>query len=122
LQPENGTAEIAAILEAVLKRGLSSAMPIGHRTPAIDVVAIVRGVADMAAEQQHPSLDDLRHRLDCAVFGYLALACPGCAELLSAATQTDEAHLRAAQKRPRERVKVSCQRTQRRGRIPKRYP
>jgi AcrR family transcriptional regulator len=122
LQPENGTAEIAAILEAVLKRGLSSAMPIGHRTPAIDVVAIVRGVADMAAEQQHPGLDDLRHRLDCAFFGYLALACPGCAELLSAATQTDEAHLRAAQKRPRERVKVSCQRTQRRGRIPKRYP
>jgi AcrR family transcriptional regulator len=86
LQPENGTAEIAAIVEAVLKRGLSDAMPIDHRTLAIDIVAIARGVADMAAEQDDVSLDELRHRLHCAVFGYLALACPSCAGLLSVAT------------------------------------
>jgi AcrR family transcriptional regulator len=86
LQPENGAADITAILEAVLKRGLSSAIPIGHRTLAIDIVAIARGVADMAAEQLDVSLDDLRHRLNCAVFGYLVLACPECAGLFSAPT------------------------------------
>src|ERR1700748_599799 len=85
LRPENGIAEIAVIVEAVLKRGLSGAMSIDHRTLAIDIVAIARGVADVAAEQDPVSLDDFRHRMQCAVFGYLTLACPGCAALLSGA-------------------------------------
>jgi AcrR family transcriptional regulator len=85
LRPENGVAEITVVVEAVLKRGLSGAMPIGNSTLAIDIVAIARGVADMAAEQDPVSLDDLRHRIHCAVFGYLTLACPGCAALLSGA-------------------------------------
>jgi len=79
LQPENSKVEILAILEAVLKRRLSNATHLCHRTLAVDVVAITRGVTDMAAEQDDVSLDDLRHRLDCAVFGYLARACPTCA-------------------------------------------
>jgi AcrR family transcriptional regulator len=86
LQPENGTAEIAAILEAVLKRGLSSAMPMDPSTLALDIVAIARGLADMAAEHEGVSLENLRHRLDCAVFGYLARACPACAGSLSEAS------------------------------------
>lgn len=86
LQPENGVAEIAAILETVLERGLNGAMPMDHHTLALDIVAIARGVADMAAEQENVSMDNLRHRLDCAVFGYLAQACPACAGSLSAAT------------------------------------
>jgi AcrR family transcriptional regulator len=86
LQPEKGVAEIAAIVEEVLKRGLRGAIPIGHRTLAIDIVAITRGVVDIAAEQGDVSLNDLRHRLDCALFGYLALACPASSGLISAAT------------------------------------
>lgn len=83
LQPEKDTTDITAVLEAILKRGLNRAIPIGHRTLAIDIVAIARGVADAAAGQQDVSLDDLRHRLNCAVFGYLAQACPECAGLFS---------------------------------------
>jgi AcrR family transcriptional regulator len=76
LQAENGMGEIAAIVETVLRRGLSGAIRIDHRTLAIDIVAIARGVADTAAGQGDVGLEDLRHRLDGAVFGYLALACP----------------------------------------------
>lgn len=81
LQPQKGAAQITEILEAVLRRGLGDTAPVAHRTLALDIVAIVRGVTDITEEQDDLGLDRLRHRLDCAVFGYLYLACPGCAVL-----------------------------------------
>jgi AcrR family transcriptional regulator len=77
LQTENGAMEIATTVEAVLRRGLGETTSIDHRTVALDILAIARGVTDITAEQKKFSLDSLLKRLDCAVFGYISMACPG---------------------------------------------
>ena len=74
LRPRSDTVSIPLLLEGVLQRGLPHASPSNLQTLALDIVAITKGIADVAAEQRKVSQDDLRRRLTSAVFGYLKSA------------------------------------------------
>jgi hypothetical protein len=62
---------IPSHLEEVLRRGLPDVSQSNLQTLAQDIVAMTKGIADVAAEQRKVSQDDLRRRLTSAVFGYL---------------------------------------------------
>jgi AcrR family transcriptional regulator len=71
LRPRSDTVSIPSHLEEVLRRGLPDVSQSNLQTLAQDIVAMTKGIADVAAEQRKVSQDDLRRRLTSAVFGYL---------------------------------------------------